>query len=116
MQHALNHGLGRAARVVLVGSDLPELSSEYVNRAFVHLEHSDVVVGPALDGGYGLIGVRDNTPDVFSGMTWSSLQVTTETCRRLNQLRLCYTMLPLLWDVDSGEDLARYRRLVNSIV
>ena len=114
MAHALNDGLHRASRVVLLGTDLPPIDSAYVERAFTALAAHDLVLGPTLDGGYGLIGVRGRVPDAFTDIPWGEAEVLNATCSRLNRSRVNYALLPLVWDVDTPEDLVRYRAWLDS--
>lgn len=108
MKEALSIGIYRSDKAILVGTDCPLIDDAYVATAAALLEDHDVVIGPAEDGGYGLIGVRDAMPDVFSGIDWGTDQVLAQTCRRLNESRANYALLPLIWDVDRPEDLPRY--------
>lgn len=108
MAVSLESGLSGYQRVVLFGADCPTINSQYLADAFDALLTHDVVLGPAEDGGYGLVGVREKVPDMFTGIAWSTDQVLTQTCARLNELRLNYALLPPIWDVDEPEDLPRY--------
>ena len=65
------------------------------------------MLGPAEDGGYGLIGLRQAAPKVFADIAWSTETVCAVTAQRLNSLYQYWTLLPLLWDVDRPADLAR---------
>lgn len=109
MRHALTDGVARGFDVLLVGSDVPPIDAEYLCEAAHQLASHDVVVGPAEDGGYGLIGVSGQVPDLFSDVAWSTSEVLLETCRKLNAGRLDYALLAELWDVDGPEDLPRYK-------
>ena len=103
------------SRVVLIGSDTPDLPVEYVHRAFDLLVHCQVVVGPSLDGGYYLIGIKNEVPDVFDGIQWSTEHVFSETIDRLDKGNISYGLLPQLDDVDELDDLnALLSRLRNS--
>ncbi|MBT4161499.1 MAG: glycosyltransferase [Gammaproteobacteria bacterium] len=108
MQHALHDGLESAERAILIGTDCPPIDYSYIVAAVEALNDHHVVLGPAEDGGYGLIGVRNHVPDIFSGIEWSTEQVLVQTCRKLDEQKLSYTLLPLIWDVDRPEDLHRY--------
>lgn len=98
-------------RAILVGTDLPTLNADYLDRAIACLADHDAVIGPAEDGGYGLIGLSEARVEVFDGIVWGSDKVCAETCRRFNQLGMYWTLMPRLWDVDLPEDVARYRAL-----
>jgi uncharacterized protein len=96
--------------VLVIGSDCPALTPAHLcEAADVLRAGSDVVVIPAEDGGYVLIGMRRPQPSLFADMTWSTDTVMTETRRRLTQHGLTWRELPQLWDVDRPEDLARLR-------
>jgi len=108
MSSALRDGLTRHESVILVGADLPLINKSYVDRAVSSLRDHEVVIGPAEDGGYGLVGVQADTPNMFFDIHWGTKTVLTETCCRLNRGGLDYSFLPLIWDVDRPEDLQRY--------
>ncbi len=93
--------------VVLIGSDIPDLPLEFVEEAFTSLKKKDAVIGPALDGGYYLIGFKDKTfsPQVFDGMAWSTDTVFDETMQALKKLRRKVHTLPYQRDIDTVEDL-----------
>jgi rSAM/selenodomain-associated transferase 1 len=108
MSGALRDGLARHESVILVGTDLPLINKSYVDKAFSSLRDHDVVLGPAEDGGYGLVGVKADIPDMFSSVNWGTEKVLSQTCKKLNRSGLGYSLLPLIWDVDRPEDLQRY--------
>ena len=112
MLYSISDGLGRSERVVLVGSDCPPIDSGYVAQALALLKDHDVVLGPAEDGGYGLIGARRLLPEIFTDIIWSSDHVLSDTCSRLNEGLVNYAMLPLIWDVDRPTDIDRYYELL----
>ncbi|WP_276497326.1 TIGR04282 family arsenosugar biosynthesis glycosyltransferase [Pontibacter litorisediminis] len=93
------------ASVVIIGSDCLQLTPEVIMRAYKELETHDVVVGPALDGGYYLIGMNCLYPQLFQNKHWSTEQVFPETIQDLQHLKLSYALLPRLSDVDHVEDL-----------
>ena len=109
MSTALRDGLNRHESVILVGTDLPLIDRSYIEQAVGALQTHDVVLGPAEDGGYGLVGVKAETPDMFSDIDWGTERVLSQTCARLNRDRLDYGLLPLIWDVDRPDDLPRYQ-------
>ncbi len=101
--------------MVLIGSDIPGISTALVQRAFEALAGAPVVLGPASDGGYYLIGLsRDmkqaDLPALFAGMPWGSSAVLADTCRRLRRLGCPYILLETLDDVDRPEDLPVWER------
>jgi len=94
-------------RVVLIGSDIPDLSLEFIEEAFHSLQEKDAVIGPSLDGGYYLIGFKDKTfsLQVFKGIPWSTERVFDETMKVLKQGSLAVHTLPPLRDIDTIDDL-----------
>lgn len=93
-----------ATRVVLVGTDSPTLPVALVEQAFRALDGADVVIGPATDGGYYLIGCARQTPPVFDGITWGGPEVLRETVRRLEAAFRTLALLPPWYDVDTLDD------------
>jgi uncharacterized protein len=98
---------GGATKVVLIGTDAPELSRDDIERAFEALGGHDVVLGPSFDGGYYLIGLRQPAPALFDGITWSTPAVLGQTLELAESLGLTTTPLPARGDVDTVEDLRR---------
>ena len=101
-QEALDLGY---IKILLTGSDIPELSSDLIFRAFENLGHNDVVLGPAEDGGYYLIGMKQIVNTLFDNMVWSTDSVFDETLARLRLLNLDVAILKKLSDVDTIENL-----------
>ena len=97
--------------VAAIGSDLPELQSSDLEEAFERLESGlfDVVLGPALDGGYCLIAMRSKAlhPKIFEGISWSTSRVLDETLERCSGLGLRTHQLRETSDVDTPSDLER---------
>jgi len=108
MWRAFGAALARASRAILVGSDIPALSAQYLRDAERALAGGDdVVIGPAEDGGYVLIGLSRCDAELFREIPWSGPEVLPETRRRVAALRWRLAELPALWDVDRPEDLER---------
>lgn len=93
-----------ASRVVLIGSDSPTLDPTFVVSAFLLLQQRDVVLGPATDGGYYLIGLKPPVPPIFEGIDWSSSRVLSQTVARLEAAGRSVGMLPPWYDVDTPDD------------
>lgn len=93
-----------ARRVVVVGSDCPGVSRELVWEAFASLGQHDVVLGPAHDGGYYLIGMNTPRPELFQGIPWSSNAVTARTLDAARALGLSCSLLRPLRDIDTAAD------------
>ncbi|MFD2718788.1 TIGR04282 family arsenosugar biosynthesis glycosyltransferase [Hymenobacter monticola] len=112
MQHAFAEAFAAgAARVVIIGTDCPGLTPELLHAAFEALQHHEVVVGPADDGGYYLLGLRELQPALFANKNWSTASVLPDTLADTTRLGLRVAQLPVLHDVDSGRDLATWRNL-----
>jgi rSAM/selenodomain-associated transferase 1 len=93
-----------ARSTVLLGTDSPTLPLDIVRQAFRELERVDLVLGPATDGGYYLIGCGPRLPPVFEGIVWSSATVLAETIAHLNTGSWRLALLPPWYDVDTLED------------
>ncbi len=111
MHNAFNKVLGEKDNAVIIGTDCPTLDRHYLDRAIASLLHHDAVIGPAEDGGYGLIGLHRSSSKYFENLAWGTEKVCSETCRRFNQADLNWSLMPLIWDVDRPEDVARYLSL-----
>lgn len=96
-----------ATRVVLIGADSPNLPLSHIRRAFELLEHHRVVLCPAEDGGYCLLGARDNGLPIFTDIAWSTSQVYAQTIQRLRCADVSYASLPPWYDIDTPADLDR---------
>jgi rSAM/selenodomain-associated transferase 1 len=106
MQHAFQEMLKAGPPVVLIGSDAPELGAERIRGAAEGLHGgADVVLVPALDGGYALIGLRRAHWSLFSGVDWGTGSVLAQTRRRIDRLGWSVLELPAVRDVDRPEDL-----------
>jgi len=91
-------------RLLIIGTDCPELTPEIIEKAFDELEQSEVVIGPAKDGGYYLLGMKRFNPGLFKNIKWSSAEVLNSTENFLRSKEIKYSLLPLLSDVDYLED------------
>jgi len=110
MSQAICSALAVADYVVLIGADCPTLTADDLASAFDALNAgTDVVIGPAEDGGYYLIGMRDNHVSIFSNIPWSTPGVLTATEERTRRLNLRLFKLPVRKDLDTPEDYAVYR-------
>jgi rSAM/selenodomain-associated transferase 1 len=92
-------------QVVIIGSDCPQLTTAIIEQAFAQLDTSKVVLGPAADGGYYLLGMTTLVPRLFNNKNWSTVTVLSDTLADLQILQLSYSTLPTLHDVDHAEDL-----------
>jgi rSAM/selenodomain-associated transferase 2/rSAM/selenodomain-associated transferase 1 len=98
------------AAAVIIGSDVPGISLEILHQAFNSLQNEDLVLGPANDGGYYLIGLKQSTfnralPQLMTNISWGSQSVLDQTVKIAERMGLKYTVLEKLADVDRPEDL-----------
>jgi len=110
MELALKQGLEEHDEVVLIGADCPVMTVEYLIKAFEALGSSDVVLGPAEDGGFVLIACRKMDEKMFDGVRWGSSAVLKQTLDALTRVKLSSQLLPTLWDVDTPADVRRWRQ------
>ena len=96
------------APCLIIGSDCPGLSAPILRLANEALSDRRAVLGPATDGGYYLIGLREPMPWLFADMEWSTSSVFDETLSRLKAREVDPAILPELTDIDTPEDLARW--------
>ena len=90
--------------LVIIGTDCAEITAKLISAAFEALEESEVVIGPAHDGGYYLLGMRSFIPGLFKGIPWSTDQVAALTKEYLSQNEISFGLLPVLSDVDFEKD------------
>ncbi len=94
-------------QVVLIGSDCFEITSEIIAQAFTELLKNDVVIGPALDGGYYLIALKKNQKELFQHINWSTAQVLNQTIKICQDNNLKVAQLQALSDIDNEDDLKK---------
>jgi rSAM/selenodomain-associated transferase 1 len=110
MEAALREALEEADYAVLIGCDWPTVDAEYLERALRLLaEGAGVVLGPAEDGGYVLIGLRQPQPRLFAAIPWGTLEVLTVTRTRCHELGIEPQELQSRYDIDAEADLRRFR-------
>lgn len=102
-QASFNAGM---TRVIIIGTDCPDLKTQLIEQAFQALNQHDLVLGPAEDGGYYLIGLRRLINQLFIGISWGTSQVRQQTVEIAQKLNLAIAYLPVLNDIDRPEDLA----------
>jgi hypothetical protein len=108
MHRALLCCLASGAPGIVVGTDCPAIDAAYVGRAVAALQNHDAVVGPAADGGYGLVGIRRAVPEMFQGITWGSSSVLSATLDAAASVGVSVARLPEIEDVDTAADWRRY--------
>ncbi len=92
-------------KVAIIGTDCTKLKPEIIAKAFDELSDQDLVLGPAKDGGYYLIGLRRRIPELFDGIKWGTSEVFADTLAIAQNLNLSIAVLPTLADIDRPEDL-----------
>jgi rSAM/selenodomain-associated transferase 1 len=97
--------------VVIIGTDCPDLDAALLAKALQELQQQDLVLGPATDGGYYLIGLRRFIPELFTGIAWSTSEVLQQTIQIAEKLGLEITTFPTLSDIDLPEDLPLWHRI-----
>ncbi len=95
-----------SAGAILMGADTPSLPLSFIRESIKDLREVPVVVAPALDGGYYLIGIRGALPDIFGDLDWGGAGVLRQTVRRLRRLRIPYRIGRWWYDIDRASDLA----------
>ena len=106
-QHAIECQI---KKTVLIGTDSPTLPVDMIQKAFEALEDVDCVIGPAIDGGYYLIGCQQQVPPIFTGIHWSSDKVLKQTIEALRGAGYSYELLPPWFDIDTIGDLRELRK------
>lgn len=96
-------------KIIIVGSDLYDLKTEHINQAFEALKNNDVVLGPAEDGGYYLLGMKQFYPKLFQNKNWGTSSVLKETLDNLEQENVF--LLDTLNDIDVYDDIEKYNDL-----
>jgi uncharacterized protein len=91
-------------KVLIIGSDCASLTPEIIADAFAKLNDNDFVIGPAMDGGYYLLGMRQFESTVFDNIAWSTESVFSDTVKIIERLGKTYALLPELSDIDVEED------------
>ncbi len=111
LSSVVNKHLAKDARkLVIMGSDSPTLPHVLLHDAFERLDRNDVVIGPAEDGGYYLVGCSRWIPAMFTDIDWGTEMVLSQTKRALDSESIAYDLLIEWYDVDRGEDLERLRK------
>ncbi|VAX09894.1 Glycosyltransferase [hydrothermal vent metagenome] len=117
MENALADGLESSPVVLLIGSDCPAISADYLEQAIQYLNRKEVscVLGPAEDGGYVLVGQSVLNKMIFEKISWGTADVLQQTRNILEATGKKYVELATLWDVDRPEDILPAQRLLNGV-
>lgn len=105
MAHIATLALAAHDKVILVGSDAPGIDSDYLGRARAALDRVDVVFGPAVDGGYVLLGLKRVLPELFTDIPWGTGKVLECSLGALEESGTDWLLLEPLPDIDRPEDL-----------
>ncbi|MFT7387448.1 MAG: rSAM/selenodomain-associated transferase 1 [Candidatus Endobugula sp.] len=106
MAHAVRSAFSRGILgVFLVGTDCPFIDENYLLQAIQQLEKNDVVLGPANDGGYVLMGLKKYHPALFDNISWGTSTVLEDTKRAINEVAFSSHLLSSLSDIDVPDDL-----------
>lgn len=111
MFDALTLALNTHASAIVIGADIPALDAAYLRAAMAALQKAPAVFGPAEDGGYVLVGMREARRELFQGVDWGGPLVMAQTRARLASLRWQAAELSPLWDLDRPDDLQRLATL-----
>ncbi len=112
MAAALRQCLADGRDGIVIGTDCPAVDAVYVAQGFAALQRSDLVLGPAEDGGYGLVGIgrrgAGSLDAVFEDIDWGTDEVLAQTLDRAERCGLSVCLLETIWDVDSAADWIRF--------
>ena len=111
MAMAVKAALSRKRIPVLIGVDVPDLTEDYLLNCLVELADHDLVISPAEDGGYGLLGMKHFYADLFNNKRWGSDTVFNASRLDIKRLGIHAAYLPTVWDVDEIADVERFRLL-----
>ncbi len=93
------------SKIIIIGTDLPDISSDIIDKSFNLLDDCDIVAGPATDGGYYLLGMKKIYEKLFLNLPWSTDKLFEQTLKIINELNLNLSILPELSDIDTEKDL-----------
>ncbi|MGH7799786.1 MAG: TIGR04282 family arsenosugar biosynthesis glycosyltransferase [Thermodesulfobacteriota bacterium] len=94
-----------AEKAVIIGTDCMDISNDLISEAFATLDITDVILGPAEDGGYYLLGLKKLIPEIFNYIDWSTDRVLNQTLKTLREKGLRFQLLQTLKDIDTANDL-----------
>lgn len=100
-------------KILIIGTDCPYLTERIFEDAYHALENSDIVIGPAKDGGYYLLGMKDLKASLFEGIPWSTELVFNLTIEKIKELNLTFSVLPELNDIDTEKDWLEWEEKIN---
>ena len=113
MAFSLSVSLQTYEKVVVIGTDCPDIDVDYITQAFTALNQNDAVIGPASDGGYVLLGLTKFSMELFTDISWGSNKVFTQTKNVFENLSWSLKELGIMHDLDRPEDLHKYKEFLN---
>jgi len=116
MYNAIECSLHHYDQSVLIGSDCPYITAEYIEQAYNALNSHDIALGPAKDGGYVLIGARKVDPELFTNTQWSSHTVLQQCLDNIEKLNYSHYLLPELWDIDTPDDFIENQSQIQTLL
>lgn len=114
MHDAIHTSLKNHDKCVLIGTDCPVLDKPYIDNAFKALDQHDMVLGPAKDGGYVLIGATKINTRLFDNINWGTRLVLEQSLKNNETAGYSTHLLNTLWDIDEPEDYIKYQNLLNT--
>jgi rSAM/selenodomain-associated transferase 1 len=112
MAHAMQRALRESRNAIIIGTDCPELTGDDITQAAATLQQGyDAVIGPAVDGGYYLLGLKRYEPSLFQNIRWGTDSVFRQTLERLARAGMAYQTLKTKHDLDRPADLERFPEL-----
>ena len=105
MSNAISSTIEKTNKIILIGSDCVLYTKQYLTQAIHSLDNTIVVFGPAVDGGYVLLGVSQNIPIIFKDINWGTDKVLEKSKENLRSLGVSFSLLDQLWDIDTPSDL-----------
>lgn len=109
MAEAISYVLQFHTKAVIIGSDCPLLTSSILQESFNALDTHDTILGPAMDGGYYLLGCKNLVNSLFADIQWSTPSVLTRTIEEIIRANLSYHLLPPLADIDTEDDWNHFK-------
>ncbi len=116
MSNAFYEGFNAGfTEIIIIGSDNPQLTEAIIEEAFLQLKTHDFVIGPAVDGGYYLLGMKTLDQSIFEDKQWSTSTILRDTLASIQKLGMNYYLLPELRDVDTVDDLGAMWDLIENV-
>ena len=114
MADAFLKALSEYDQAIIIGTDCPYIDSDLLKKALISLQNYDIVIGPAEDGGYYLLGMNTLHKELFDQMEWSTDTVFAETMQRVKNLELTVQKMITLSDIDYASDWKKYQQFRQS--